>query len=226
MRLLLVEDNERLAQHVCAALQAGGFVVDAVGSAADADAAVRGTPYDSILLDLGLPDEDGVRWLERQRRRDPSTPILVLTARDSTESLVEALNKGADDYLRKPFENAELIARIRALLRRPGSTLGHVLAEGNVSLDTGARELTVAGTAVEVGRRELDCLELLLRRTGRVVPKPSIESAIYGGGEEIASNAIEVLVHRLRRRIQDAGGDVVIHTVRGVGYMLTSGPRP
>lgn len=220
MRLLLVEDNERLAGHLSEALRASGFVVDAVATAGDCDSATRATPYDAILLDLGLPDEDGLALLDRLRQRDRATPVLVLTARDSTESLVAGLNKGADDYLRKPFDNAELVARIRALLRRPGRALGHVLIEGNVSLDTGSREVTVAGKPAELGRRETSGLELLLRRSGRVVPKASFEEALYSAGDEIASNAIEVLVHRIRRRLLDAGADVAIHTIRGIGYAL------
>lgn len=221
MRLLLVEDNERLARHVSDALRAGGFVVDAVTSAADADASARSIPYDAILLDLGLPDQDGMGLLAGIRKRDPVTPVLVITARDSMESLVEGLNRGADDYLRKPFENVELIARVRALLRRPGRALGHVLTEGELSLDTGSREVTVAGSALDLGRREVDCLEVLLRRAGRVVPKAAIEEAIYGNSEEIASNAIEVLVHRLRKRLHEGNAGISIHTVRGVGYVLS-----
>jgi len=217
----LVEDNERLAEHLSRALRTTGFVVDMVGSAGDADAATRTTQYDLVLLDLGLPDEDGISLLGRLRQRDRSTPVLVLTARDSTKSLVEGLNKGADDYLRKPFENEELVARVRALLRRPGSALGHELREGNLMLDTGTRQTVVAGVALELGRREVDCLELLMRRAGRVVPKSAIEEAIYGNDDEIASNAIEVLIHRVRKRLLDGGASVTIHTVRGIGYVLT-----
>lgn len=220
MRLLLVEDNERLAEHLSHALRATGFVVDMVGSAGDAEAATRTTQYDLVLLDLGLPDEDGITLLGRLRQRDRSTPVLVLTARDSTKSLVEGLNKGADDYLRKPFENEELVARVRALLRRPGSALGHELCEGNLRLDTGTRQTVIAGVALELGRREVDCLELLMRRAGRVVPKSAIEEAIYGNDDEIASNAIEVLIHRVRKRLLDGGASVTIHTVRGIGYVL------
>jgi DNA-binding response OmpR family regulator len=145
----------------------------------------------------------------------------VLTARDSLEDLVAGLNQGADDYLRKPFELDELIARIRALLRRPGEALGVKLAAGNVMLNTSDRVLTIDGIPVEFGRREINGLELLMRRAGRVVPKSAIEDAIYSFGDDLASNAIEVLVHRIRRRLQEAGADMHIHTLRGVGYVLS-----
>jgi DNA-binding response OmpR family regulator len=148
-------------------------------------------------------------------------PVLVLTARDSLEDLVAGLNQGADDYLRKPFELDELIARIRALLRRPGEALGVKLAAGNVMLNTSDRVLTIDGIPVEFGRREINGLELLMRRAGRVVPKSAIEDAIYSFGDDLASNAIEVLVHRIRRRLQEAGADMHIHTLRGVGYVLS-----
>jgi len=217
MRLLLIEDNQRLADYIGTALENAGFAVDQVGTTGDADGAIATTHYDTLLLDLGLPDMDGLIWLGHQRRRRMTRPVLVLTARDSLEDLVAGLNQGADDYLRKPFELDELIARVRALLRRPGEALGVKLAAGNVTFDTSGREVTVNGVPVEFGRREMDGLELLMRRTGRVVPK----SAIYSFGEDLASNAIEVLVHRIRRRLQEAGADMHIHTLRGVGYVLS-----
>ena len=192
MRLLLIEDNQRLADYLATALQNGGFAVDHVSTTADADGALATTHYDTLLLDLGLPDMDGLIWLGHQRRRQMTRPVLVLTARDSLEDLVAGLNQGADDYLRKPFEIDELIARIRALLRRPGEALGVKLTAGNVSFDTSDREVTVNGVPVEFGRREMDGLELLMRRAGRVVPKSAIEDAIYSFGEDLASNAIEV----------------------------------
>jgi DNA-binding response OmpR family regulator len=221
MRLLLIEDNQRLADYLATALRNGGFAVDHVSTTADADGALATTKYDTLLLDLGLPDKDGLVWLSDQRRHQMTRPVLVLTARDSLEDLVAGLNQGADDYLRKPFELDELVARVRALLRRPGEALGVKLTAGNVTLDTSDREVTVNGTPVEFGRRELDGLELLMRRVGRVVAKSAIEDAIYAFGEDLASNAIEVLVHRIRRRLQEAGADMYIHTLRGVGYVLS-----
>jgi DNA-binding response OmpR family regulator len=221
MRLLLIEDNHRLADYLATGLRNGGFAVDHVTTTADAEGALAGTHYDSLLLDLGLPDRDGLVWLGDQRRRQMTRPVLVLTARDSLEDVVAGLNKGADDYLRKPFELDELIARVRALLRRPGEALGVTLTAGNVKFETSDREVTVNGVPIEFGRRELDGLELLMRRIGRVVPKSAIEDAIYSFGEDLASNAIEVLVHRIRRRLQEAGADMHIHTLRGVGYVLS-----
>lgn len=220
MRLLLIEDNRRLADCLARALQNGGFAIDHVTTTADADDVLATIHYDALLLDLGLPYDDGLVWLGQQRRGQMAKPVLVLTAIDSLEDLVAVFNQGADDYLRKPFKFDELIARVRALLRRPGEALGVKLIAGNVSFDTSDRQVTVGGIPVEFGRRELDGLELLMRRTGRVVPKSAIEDAIYSFERDLASNAIEVLVHRIRRRLHYAGADIHIHTLRGVGYVL------
>ena len=221
MRLLLIEDNLRLADYLSTALRNGGFAVDHVSTTADAEGALATTRYDTLLLDLGLPDKDGLIWLGDQRRSQMTRPVLVLTARDSVEDLVAGLNRGADDYLRKPFDLDELIARVRALLRRPGEALGVKLTVGNVTLDTSDREVIIDGVPIEFGRREIDGLEILMRRAGRVVPKSAIEEAIYSFGEDLSSNAIEVLVHRIRRRMKEAGADMYIHTLRGVGYVLS-----
>ncbi len=225
VRLLVIDDNSRLSEYVSVALRGQGFAVDAVESGADAEAAIATTSYNAIILDLGLPDVDGLVWLAAVRKRLDQTPVLILTARDALQDLVQGLNSGADDYLRKPFEVEELVARIRALLRRPGQALGIQLTQGNVSLNTNTRELTINGALVDLGRRECGALELLLRRAARVVTKSAIEEAIYGFGEELASNAIEVLIHRLRKRMQEANADVYIHTLRGVGYMLSDTPN-
>ena len=224
MRLLVIDDNQRLSEYVGVALRGQGFAVNSVESGADAEAAIATTAYDAIILDLGLPDIDGLAWLTEVRKRLNQTPVLILTARDGVQDLVLGLNSGADDYLRKPFEVEELVARIRALLRRPGHALGIQLTQGNVALNTNTRELTINGVLVDLGRRECGALEILLRRADRVVTKSAIEEAIYGFGEELASNAIEVLIHRLRKRMQDAQANVHIHTLRGVGYMLTDAP--
>ncbi len=176
--------------------------------------------YDAAVLDLGLPDGDGLAVLRSARRIGKALPILILTARDAVEDRVAGLNAGADDYLTKPFAMIELIARIKALLRRPGGVLGITLAAGNVSLDTVGRELTVAGTPVQLSRRELAILEQMMRRFGRIVPKAVLEEKLYGIDEEPDSNTIPVHVHHLRRQLQAAGASLVVHTIRGVGYIL------
>lgn len=221
MRLLLIEDNKRLSEYVSVGLKRAGFALDAVGNGADAASAIATTNYDAVVLDLGLPDVDGLVWLTDIRKRSAKVPVLVLTARDGIKDVVSGLNSGADDYLKKPFELDELVARLRALLRRPGEALSAVLTQGNLSLDVASREVFISGSSVEIGRREAAVLELLLRKSGRVVSKFAIEEAAYGFGEELSSNAIEVLIHRLRKRMCDGGSDVSIHTLRGVGYILS-----
>lgn len=220
MRLLLIEDNARLAALTGEGLVKAGFAVDAVNRLEEADAAVLVTGYDAILLDLGLPDGDGLLFLKSLRGRGDATPVLILTARDGVEDRVGGLNLGADDYLVKPFALEELVARVRALLRRPGHALGTALRQGNLSFDTVERLVRVGDQPVELGRRELDALELLMRRAGRVVSKSAIESNLYGFGEEVGENAVEVLIHRLRKRLQQAGADAGIQTLRGIGYIL------
>ena len=220
MRLLVAEDNARLGDYLRTALRDRGFTVDLVGTSGDAEAALFSIDYKALILDLGLPDTDGMTLLKAMRKNNDMRPVLILTARDSTQMLVDSLNSGADDYLCKPFEIDELVARLRALLRRPGQRKSVALTEANLLVDTVEREVRVGDKVVEVPRREFYALELLLRRTGSVVSKSTMESMLYAFGEEIASNAIEVLIHRLRKRLADAGADVAIHTIRGVGYML------
>lgn len=224
MRLLIAEDNARLGGYVRAALTERGFTADLVGTAGDAEVALASIGYEALILDLGLPDADGMTLLKKMRQNQDMRPVLILTARDSTEMLVNGLNGGADDYLCKPFEMDELEARIRALLRRPGSRKSVVITEANLQIDTAEREVRVNGTIVEVPRREYYALELLMRRAGSVVSKKSMEDLLYSFGEEIASNAVEVLIHRLRKRLLDSGARAVIHTIRGVGYMLAAEP--
>jgi DNA-binding response OmpR family regulator len=221
MRLLLIEDNERLAAAVAQHLKAAGFAVDRVGLAGEAPAALAAARYDAVVLDLGLPDGDGMRILESARNRGDGTPILILTARDGLEDRISGLNAGADDYLLKPFAMGELVARLKALLRRPGAALGSTLEAGNLSLDTVNRAVEVAGRPLLLGRRELALLELLLRRAGRVVAKGALEEGLYGFDEPASANSVETQMSRLRKKLEVAGVTVAIHTVRGVGYLLT-----
>jgi DNA-binding response OmpR family regulator len=221
MRLLIVEDEQRIADLTKDALARAGFVVDVVKLCADARAALGVTPYDAAIVDLGLPDGDGLSLLGELRTAGNLTPVLVLTARDAVEDRVRGLDTGADDYLVKPFAMAELIARTKALLRRPGGALGVTLKAGNVSFDTVERDVRVGEVSLVLPRRESAILEHLMRRLGRVVPKPVFEEKLYGLDDEHGSNPIPVHVHHLRRRLLEAGATAEIHTVRGVGYLLT-----
>jgi DNA-binding response OmpR family regulator len=218
---LLIEDEKRIVELLTAALSGAGFAVDAVTTCADGRDALATTPYDAAILDLGLPDGDGLALLAETRAAGSKLPILVLTARDTVEDRVCGLDSGADDYLVKPFAVAELVARTRALLRRPGGALGTVLRTANIVFDTADRDLTVAGNPVVLPRRESAILEHLMRRVGRVVPKSVLEDKLYGMEEELESNAIPVHVHHLRRKLIDAGATAEIHTIRGVGYLLS-----
>jgi DNA-binding response OmpR family regulator len=220
LRLLVIEDEDRLSGILKSKLGDVGFTVDIAGSAADAGAALELINYDAAVLDLGLPDGDGLGVLAAARRIGKALPILILTARDAVEDRVAGLDAGADDYLTKPFAMTELIARIKALLRRPGAVLGITLEAGNLSLDTVGRELTVGGTPVSLSRRELAILEQMMRRFGRIVPKAVLEEKLYGIDEEPDSNTIPVHVHHLRRQLQTTNASLAIHTVRGVGYIL------
>lgn len=221
MRVLMIEDNARLSSAVKTGLEKEGFVVDVFDTVADGEAALETISYDLMLLDLGLPDGDGTSVLGALRAQGSSMPVLILTARDGLDDRVNGLNMGADDYLLKPFAMEELTARIRALMRRPGGALGVTISAGNVAFDTTAREITIDGQQVNISRREMGVLEQLMRRAGRVVPKDVLEEKLYGFGEEVASNSVEVHVSRLRRRLSNAGADVSIHTLRGVGYLLS-----
>ena len=221
MRVLLIEDEARISELVARALERAGFVIDAFATCADAREALSLIRYDAAILDLGLPDGDGLALLAAMRASGNRLPILVLTARDAVENRVSGLDTGADDYLVKPFAMAELIARTKALLRRPGHALGTLLNAGNVTFDTIERDVRIGDASLALPRREVAILEHLMRRLGRVVPKALLEEKLYGLDDELESNAIPVHVHHLRRRLMDAGATAEIHTVRGVGYLLT-----
>lgn len=220
MRILIVEDNRRLAQLVAKGCAREGFAADLCPDLESARAAIAAARHDAVILDLGLPDGDGLQLLAGLRAEGNDIPVLVLTARDALQARVQGLNSGADDYLLKPFAMEELVARLRALLRRPGQALGRVLSAGNVSLDTVAREVSIAGAPAVFSKRETDLLEILLRRQGRVVAKEAIEHGLHAFDDEISSNTVEVSVHRLRKRLAEAGANVEVHTLRGIGYLL------
>ena len=219
MRILLVEDNDELRALLIRGLEAAGFPVDALATQSESEAALRTNRYSALILDLGLPDGDGLTLLRSIRERSDPLPVLILTARDSVRHRVSGLQTGADDYLVKPFAMEELIARLQALLRRPGELLGKSLQLANLTFDTEARQAFVDGTPQILSARELAVLEILLRRSGRVVSKKLVEDQIFGLGD-LSSNAIEVYIHRLRKGLADRGARVTIHTVRGVGYMI------
>ena len=221
MRLLLVEDDQHLAPVVARGLNRSGFTVDAVDCAGDAREALLSVQYDAVILDLGLPDEDGLMVLAELRRRDDPIPVLILTARDSVSDRVNGLDSGADDYLLKPFAMDELVARLKATLRRAPNRPCGWTTTGNVSFEKIEQTVEIAGKPVSLSRRELSLLEQLLGRSGRVVVKEMLEDRIYEFDSEPASNSLEVLVHRLRRKLEVNEADVTIHTVRGVGYMLS-----
>ncbi|KFC75427.1 putative two-component response regulator (QseB/CopT-like) [Bosea sp. LC85] len=225
MKLLLIEDVSALASLTRKALEDEGFRVDVAGSAREAEDALAVEQPDVIVLDLGLPDEDGLVLLSRLRKLGRTTPILVVTARAGLNQRIDGLDRGADDYLGKPAAPAEIAARCRALLRRPGGLLGGRLSLANVELDTAGRTVAVADRYLPVARREVDVLEALLRRAGTVVPRQVIEAAIYTMDETPGPNALEASISRLRKLLAESDAAVVIHVVRGVGYMVAAKPR-
>lgn len=219
-RLLVIEDSEELAGLLVEGLTRADFVADRVATMADARDVLSRNQYSVIILDLGLPDGDASVLLRSLRAHDDPTPILVLTARGTIRDRVEGLSAGADDYLVKPFAFEELLARLRALLRRPGEFLGKPLSVGNLTFDTAARQAFVGGVPQVLSAREISVLEILIRRSGRVVQKGAVEDQLYGLSGDVRSNAVEVCIHRLRKHLADVGATANIHTIRGVGYLI------
>jgi len=222
MRLAVVEDNAELARLLSQGLKAEGYDTDIMSTAAEARAALAATRYAALILDLGLPDGDGLSILREIRARHDPLPVLVLTARGGVHDRVSGLRNGADDYLVKPFALEELVARLEALLRRPGQLLGRSLQIGNLVFDTESRQAFIDDQPQALSAREVAVLELLMRRKDRVVSKKLVEDHIFGSSGEVASNAVEVYVHRLRKQLSERGAKVHIHTVRGVGYIMAA----
>ncbi|MCD4501867.1 response regulator [Chromobacterium vaccinii] len=214
MRVLLVEDNELIALGIAAGLRAHGLVVDGVGTAAQAEAALATLNADAMILDLGLPDEDGMRLLARLRAKGIALPILVLSARDGVADRVAALRAGADDYLLKPFDLDELVARLHALQRRAGGRSVDVMEDGPLRLDPLRGEAWLDGQAVPLARRELALLAALMQARDRILSPEQLKDRLYDYSEEIESNALNVHIHHLRRKL----GPEIVETVRGLGY--------
>jgi len=220
MRMLLLEDNARLQAVVSDSLRTNEYLVDAVGTAAAFRSAVAVVRYDLFIIDLGLPDGDGLVLIRELRSGGCEAPILVITAQAAIDARVSGLEGGADDYLVKPFHQAEFLARIRALLRRPCSLRTRVIEAGSLSVDSETGEARVNGQVLDLRLRERRLLILLMRRTGSVVAKSVIEAALSDFEHTLSGNAIEVIVYRLRKALDDKASRVTIETVRGVGYVL------
>lgn len=220
MKLLLVEDVPPLAQLTRDALQLEGFSVEVASTVEQARAVLAVSLPDVIVLDLGLPDGDGLDLLHGLRSAKASVPVLVVTARAGLNDRINGLDRGADDYIVKPAAPAEIAARCRALLRRPGGLLGRTLQLGALTFDTTSRSVAVGGRTVTLARREIDVLEVLLRKLGQTVPRRAIEDAVYSLEDPPGPNALEASISRLRRQLGEAGADVEIHTIRGIGYLI------
>jgi DNA-binding response OmpR family regulator len=216
MRLLLVEDDRSLGSGILNGLRHAGYAVDWVHDGDAAESALKGEQYDLMILDLGLPRRSGLEVLDGLRRRSEDLPVLILTAADSIGNRIDGLDRGADDYMVKPFDLDELNARIRALSRRHGGRRTPTLTHGDIVLDPAAHKVTKQGRVVDIAPREFAILQALLENAGRVMSRSRLEESLYSWKEEIESNAVEVHVHHLRRKL---GADL-IRTIRGVGYIV------
>jgi two-component system, OmpR family, response regulator QseB len=216
MRLLLVEDDVMIAQGLQTGLRPGGFAVDLMRDAKSAAAALQTSDFDVVLLDLGLPDRDGIDVLRELRKRGDSTPVIILTARDEIQHRIAGLDAGADDYIVKPFDLDELMARLRSVLRRASGRGDPSIQHGELRLDPVSRTIERNGTPVSLSAHEYAVLEALLQRPGAVLSRSQLEDRLYGWDEQIGSNAVEVYIHGLRRKL----GSDAIRTLRGVGYFV------
>jgi DNA-binding response OmpR family regulator len=218
MRILLVEDDRLLGDGLKAGLTQAGYAVDWLRDGEAAVAALSAERFAAVVLDLGLPKRDGLSVLQWLRARRDATPVLILTARDQLEDKVRGLDLGADDYVLKPFDLDEIAARLRALVRRAHGRPEPVLALGEIELNPAARTVTRAGEPVELTPREFDLLHLLLENSGRVLTRRSLEEQLYTWDDAVDSNALEVHIHHLRKKL----GNELIRTVRGIGYMASA----
>jgi two-component system OmpR family response regulator len=219
MRILIAEDDQVLADGLMRSLRAAGAAVDHVASGTEADAALMtNTEFDLLILDLGLPRMHGLEVLRKLRARGSALPVLILTAADSVEQRVQGLDCGADDYMAKPFPLQELEARVRALVRRGAGSTSSIIRHGPLVYDQTGRVATIEGRMVDLSARELGLLEVLLQRSGRLVSKDQLVDRLCEWGEEVSNNAIEVYIHRLRKKIEK--GPIRIATVRGLGYCM------
>ncbi len=222
MRILIAEDDQVLADGLLRTLRGNGYAVDHVASGSEADAALSTQEFDLLILDLGLPRLHGFEVLKKLRGRGSATPVLILTAADSVEQRVKGLDLGADDYMAKPFSLQELEARVRALARRGMGVASNVIKHGPLTFDTTGRVAYINDAMVELSARELGLLEVLLQRAGRLVSKDQLVERLCEWGDEVSNNAIEVYIHRLRKKIEK--GPIRIATVRGLGYCLEKIP--
>ncbi len=220
MRLLLVEDDPMIGESIEDGLRGENYAVDWVRDGRDAGLALSTVPYDLLLLDLGLPGKQGLDVLRTLRSGENDVPVLIITARDSTPSRVEGLDAGADDYLVKPFDLDELLARIRALLRRRVARTRSIIVHGALTLDLASHEATFEGTPVKLSAREFSVLRALLDSPGSIVSKSQLEEKLYGWNSEVESNTVDVYVHHLRKKF----GTDFIKNVRGVGYKIPLAP--
>ncbi len=218
MKILIVEDDDTVARSVSTALSQASFVTERCAAGLDAQDALERRAYDAVVLDLALPDIDGTEVLKKMRKEGNTTPVLVLTAKDSVESLVQGFDLGADDYVTKPFDLIEVEARLRALIRRKHVAAGEEIKIGSLRFDTKGKRVYVREMPIELGSRELEVLEILMLNTGRVVSKEQILQRISSLEDELGMNAVEVYVHRLRKKIADSG--LNLRTIRGLGYLL------
>jgi len=220
MRVLLIEDDRMVGAAVAQALKDAAYAVDWVADGGSAIEAVEVETYDVALLDLGLPDRDGREVLRRLRQNGCTLPVIVVTARDGLDDRIDGLDLGADDYIAKPFEIRELLARMRAVLRRPGSGAVPLLSNGVISLDPATHEVRHDEVTCRLTAREFALLRALLTRPGAILSRGDLERQIYGWNEEVESNAIEFLIHAIRKKI----GPTAIRNVRGVGWMVDRAP--